>query len=202
VTVLRNRYEYTWLTSLLPPLSCYCADHSQLSHHALTSIKWCWLLLCLREWVPLQIFSVMLTNTFVFYYKYTFFSYSESWPVKMWPIRCPETSVSNYHTTPCNYPEDYRFHTFFFLKFWGYFTFLLITCIFYNLFGPNRCWTLKRDSEVRDSVFQSQLITNIGTVSHFLEQYQPLDMVSKANKCTQLLLSHQINALFIIKNTI
>jgi hypothetical protein len=34
----------------------------------------------------------------------------ESWPVKVGPIRCPETSVNNYHTTPCNYPEDRRFH--------------------------------------------------------------------------------------------
>jgi hypothetical protein len=24
---------------------------------------------------------------------------------------CPETSVNNYHTMPCNYPEDHRFHT-------------------------------------------------------------------------------------------
>jgi hypothetical protein len=28
----------------------------------------------------------------------------------MGPILCPETSVNNYHTTPCNYPEDHRFH--------------------------------------------------------------------------------------------
>jgi hypothetical protein len=28
----------------------------------------------------------------------------------MGPIRCPETSVNNYHTTPCNYPEDHRCH--------------------------------------------------------------------------------------------
>ena len=28
----------------------------------------------------------------------------------MGPIRCPETSVNNYHTTPCNTPEDRRFH--------------------------------------------------------------------------------------------
>jgi hypothetical protein len=34
-------------------------------------------------------------------------AYSDSWPVR---IRCPETSVNNYHTTPCNYPEDHRFH--------------------------------------------------------------------------------------------
>jgi hypothetical protein len=27
-------------------------------------------------------------------------TYSDSWPVKMGPIRCPETSVNNYHTTP------------------------------------------------------------------------------------------------------
>jgi hypothetical protein len=30
------------------------------------------------------------------------------WPVKMGPIRCPETSVNNYHTTPPNIPEDRR----------------------------------------------------------------------------------------------
>jgi hypothetical protein len=29
--------------------------------------------------------------------------------VKMGPIRCPETSVNNYHTTPCNTREDRRF---------------------------------------------------------------------------------------------
>ena len=36
------------------------------------------------------------------------FSYSDSWPVKMGPIRCPETSVNNYHTTPRNIPEERR----------------------------------------------------------------------------------------------
>jgi hypothetical protein len=35
---------------------------------------------------------------------------SESWPVRMGPIRCLETSVNDYHTTPCNNPEDHRFH--------------------------------------------------------------------------------------------
>jgi hypothetical protein len=30
--------------------------------------------------------------------------------VKMGPTRCPETSVNNYHMTPCNYPEDHRLH--------------------------------------------------------------------------------------------
>jgi hypothetical protein len=25
-------------------------------------------------------------------------------------IRCPETLVNNYHTTPCNNPEDHGFH--------------------------------------------------------------------------------------------
>jgi hypothetical protein len=39
-----------------------------------------------------------------------FLSYSESWPVRMGPIRCSETSVNNYHTTPCNNPEDHIFH--------------------------------------------------------------------------------------------
>ena len=34
--------------------------------------------------------------------------YSDSWPVTMGPTRCPETSVNNYHTTPCNIPEERR----------------------------------------------------------------------------------------------
>jgi hypothetical protein len=29
----------------------------------------------------------------------------------MGPIRCPETSVNNYHTTTRNNPEDHRFHS-------------------------------------------------------------------------------------------
>jgi hypothetical protein len=32
------------------------------------------------------------------------------WPVKMGPIRCPETSVNSYHTTPHNIPEERRSH--------------------------------------------------------------------------------------------
>jgi hypothetical protein len=31
-----------------------------------------------------------------------------SWPLKMRPIRCPETSVNNYHTTLRNIPEERR----------------------------------------------------------------------------------------------
>jgi hypothetical protein len=38
------------------------------------------------------------------------FSYSDSWPVKMGPILCPETLVSNYHMTPRNIPEERRTH--------------------------------------------------------------------------------------------
>jgi hypothetical protein len=34
---------------------------------------------------------------------------TDSWPLKIGPIRCPETSVNNYHTRPCNTPEDRRF---------------------------------------------------------------------------------------------
>ena len=40
-----------------------------------------------------------------------FLSYLESLPVKMGPIRCPETSVHNYHPTPCNNPEDHRYQS-------------------------------------------------------------------------------------------
>jgi hypothetical protein len=31
-------------------------------------------------------------------------------PLKMAPIRCPETSANNYHTTPPNIPEQRRYH--------------------------------------------------------------------------------------------
>jgi hypothetical protein len=31
-----------------------------------------------------------------------------SWPLKMGPIRCPETSVKNYHSTLCYTPEERR----------------------------------------------------------------------------------------------
>jgi hypothetical protein len=37
-------------------------------------------------------------------------SESDFWPVRMAPIRCPETSVNNYHMTPRNTAEDCRFH--------------------------------------------------------------------------------------------
>jgi hypothetical protein len=33
----------------------------------------------------------------------------DSWPVSMVPIRCPETSANNYHTTAHSVPEDRRF---------------------------------------------------------------------------------------------
>ena len=36
----------------------------------------------------------------------TFFLYSTSWPLKLGPIRCPETSVKNYHSTLRNIPEE------------------------------------------------------------------------------------------------
>jgi len=33
-----------------------------------------------------------------------------SWPLKMWPLDCPETSVRNYHSTLRNIPEERRSH--------------------------------------------------------------------------------------------
>jgi hypothetical protein len=38
------------------------------------------------------------------------FSSWTSWPFKMGPIRCPETSVKSYHTTIRNIPEEHRSH--------------------------------------------------------------------------------------------
>jgi hypothetical protein len=32
-------------------------------------------------------------------------------PLKVVPIRCPETSVNNYHTTPCDIEEECRSHS-------------------------------------------------------------------------------------------
>ena len=32
----------------------------------------------------------------------------DSWPLKMGLMQCPETSVNNYETTPCNIPEERR----------------------------------------------------------------------------------------------
>jgi hypothetical protein len=39
-----------------------------------------------------------------------FLSYLDSWHMKMGPIRCPETSVNNCHTTLCIIPEEHRSH--------------------------------------------------------------------------------------------
>ena len=35
---------------------------------------------------------------------------SRTWPLKMGPIGCPETSAQNYHSTPRNNPEAHRSH--------------------------------------------------------------------------------------------
>jgi hypothetical protein len=45
-----------------------------------------------------------------------YISYSDSWPVRMGPIRCPETSVNNYHTTPRNTLEDRTFQIIYSLR--------------------------------------------------------------------------------------
>jgi hypothetical protein len=42
----------------------------------------------------------------IFFYR----RFADSWPVKMGPICCAETSVNNYHTTPRNIPEERRCH--------------------------------------------------------------------------------------------
>jgi hypothetical protein len=39
-------------------------------------------------------------------------SFVESRPVKMGPTHCPETSVNNYLTTPCNHPKDHTLHNY------------------------------------------------------------------------------------------
>jgi hypothetical protein len=39
----------------------------------------------------------------------------DSWPLKVGLIRCPETSVNNYHTTPRNFPEQRRSHLYAFV---------------------------------------------------------------------------------------
>jgi hypothetical protein len=56
-------------------------------------------------------------------------------PVKMGPTRCPETSVNNYHTTPCNHPKDHRLLLliYFYLYFYCWFIFILFIYIFSSL---------------------------------------------------------------------
>jgi hypothetical protein len=44
------------------------------------------------------------------YVEVRFLSGLGSWPLKMGPIRCPETSVKNDHTTPRNIPEERKYH--------------------------------------------------------------------------------------------
>jgi hypothetical protein len=37
-------------------------------------------------------------------------SQSTTWPLKMRPIGCPDTSVQNYHSTLRNIPNEHRSH--------------------------------------------------------------------------------------------
>ena len=37
-------------------------------------------------------------------------TFLDSWPLKMWPIDCPETSVRNYHYSLRNSPEERSSH--------------------------------------------------------------------------------------------
>ena len=73
-----NQDESTWLASQLPPLSCYCADHAQLSL-LLSEVTCCHVLLNemlfnhLRYFMLPEIFYVLLkTNC---YASYAFLSY-------------------------------------------------------------------------------------------------------------------------------
>jgi hypothetical protein len=58
----------------------------------------CWGRCCLAPY-PAMLPSLLVIG---------FLSFLESRPLKMGPTRCPETSVNNYHTTPCNHPKDHR----------------------------------------------------------------------------------------------
>jgi hypothetical protein len=58
--------------------------------------------------------------------------------VRTGPIRCPETSVNNYHTTPHNTPEDCRFHRFLEITICDFVQAVTVMCItemcFYEFF--------------------------------------------------------------------
>jgi hypothetical protein len=81
VCILGTPSSYTWFAST--PLSPYWLS----SHHT-----FCY---------PAVLSRICVVG---------FLSRLDSWPVRMGPIRCPETSINNYHTRPRNTPEDRRFY--------------------------------------------------------------------------------------------
>ena len=78
----RNWDESTQLTSLLPPLTCFCAEHPRLSQ-ALSFIKQRWMLSCLTEWDPPSITQCILCFKNICFIKnkfawYLYEAYSEN----------------------------------------------------------------------------------------------------------------------------
>jgi hypothetical protein len=59
-----------------------------------------WFTILCKLWAFMTIVTMHGANNIIFLLG--------SWPVNMGPTRCPETSVNNYHTTPCNHPKDHR----------------------------------------------------------------------------------------------
>jgi hypothetical protein len=71
-------------------------------HPTLTPVQLYWLsprLLIATPRAPSHIESTL---------RYRIFSFSDCWPLKIGPIRCPETTVNHYHTTPRNIPQERR----------------------------------------------------------------------------------------------
>jgi hypothetical protein len=61
--------------------------------------------------VPAHTFPyITMCSLPAFYPLLAFYSSWTSWSLKMGPIRCPETSVKDYHSTLRNIPEECRFH--------------------------------------------------------------------------------------------
>jgi hypothetical protein len=81
--------------------SVYRRFETPLSHPGFTLLA----VITLTDCYPTRTFQNLRYRLLAF-----FLSYWDSWPVKMRPTRCPETSVNNYNTTPRNIPEERRSH--------------------------------------------------------------------------------------------
>jgi hypothetical protein len=89
-----------WIWTRLP-----CINKHTSIHPSLTMV--------LPNWLSSRLLIAtphVLSRVFVIGCWLSFFPTLDSWPLKMGPIRCPETSVNNYHTTPRNIPEERRSH--------------------------------------------------------------------------------------------
>ena len=88
----------------VPIYNCFMPEIGRrLCTNILNLIVYRWIFWDILSFVYIKVYSNML-------FLWNLSPSRNSCPVKMGPIRCPETSVNSYHTTPRNTPKDLRFH--------------------------------------------------------------------------------------------